>query len=94
MNIPGSAPGRMVSWLTGYLFRYCSRVLMAQCLSDCSERIVSHSEVIQFDGLSAFRPYCRDVVVFFTSTRWALYIQMERRAPRRVEVAVAKADPP
>ena len=49
--------------------------------SDCSERIVSHSEVIQSDGSSAFRPYCRDVVVFYTSTRWAFYVKLTPNRP-------------
>ncbi len=40
------------------------------------ERIVGYSEVIQFDGLSPFRPCGRDLVEFFDSTVWALYVQV------------------
>ncbi len=38
---------------------------------------VGYSEVIQFDGLSAFRPCGRDPVEFLNITGWALYGQME-----------------
>ena len=40
-----------------------------------SFRVVSYSEVIQFDGLSAFRPCSRDLVKFFNSAGWALYVK-------------------
>jgi hypothetical protein len=46
-------------------------------VTDSSGRVVSHSEVIQFDGLPAFRPCGRDLVEFFNSTGWALYGQMK-----------------
>ena len=35
--------------------------------------MVDHSELIQFDGLSAFRPCSRDLVEFLKRTGWALY---------------------
>jgi len=42
----------------------------------CSERIVGHSEAIQFDGLSPFRPCGRDLVEFFNSTVWAFLVHV------------------
>ncbi len=37
-------------------------------------RVVGNSEVIQFDGLSAFRPCGRDLAELFKSTRRALFV--------------------
>jgi len=39
-------------------------------------QLVGHSEVIQFDGLSAFRPCGSDLVEFFNSTVWAFYVKL------------------
>ena len=50
-----------------------------------NSRMVGYSEVIQFDGLSAFRPCGRDLVEFFNSTGWALYGQVA--VPMRVSDA-------
>ena len=36
-----------------------------------NSREVGYSEVIQFDGLSPFRPCGRDLVAFFNCTVWA-----------------------
>ena len=59
--------------------------------SDCSERIVSHSEVIQFDGFSTFRPCGRDLVEFFNSSGRAISVQVDyfraARDPRGIWLA-------
>ena len=39
-------------------------------------RVVSHSQVIQFDVLSPFRPCGSDLVEFFNSTGWAFYVKL------------------
>ena len=38
---------------------------------------VCYTEAIHFDGLSAFRPCGRDLVEFFNSTVWALYVHVD-----------------
>jgi hypothetical protein len=59
--------------------------------SDCSQRIVSHSEVIQFDGFSTFRPCGRDLVEFFNSSGRAISVQVDyfraARDPRGIWLA-------
>ena len=39
--------------------------------------LVGHSEVIQFDGLSAFRRCGGDLVEFFNNTGWAFFVQLD-----------------
>jgi hypothetical protein len=42
---------------------------------------VRYSEVIQFDGLSPFRPYGRDLVEFCNSTGWAFPVKLTPNRP-------------
>ena len=43
--------------------------------------LVAHSEVIQFDGLSAFRPCGPDLVELSNSTVWAFYVKLTPNRP-------------
>ena len=58
-----------------------------------SFRVVGYSEVIQFDGLSAFRPYGRDLVTFFNSTGWAFLVNLTRNSLFQSIVSAAIAQP-
>ena len=51
-----------------------------------NRRRFGQSEAIQFDGLSAFRPYGRDLVEFFNSTGRALELSRWRDGRCRVSL--------
>jgi hypothetical protein len=53
-----------------------SSITAAKRNSTIFGRVVGQSEVIQFDGLSAFRPCGRDLMEFFNSTSWAFHVNL------------------